>query len=67
MKIESFTDIEARGQARIFVGEVYYIFSQGNSQRDFGFRDKIQRASIFIISNIAEGFDSGSKNNFYNF
>ena len=67
MKIESFIGIEAYIQTRIFVDEVYYIFSQGNSQRDFGFRDKIQRASIFIISNIAEGFDSGSKNNFYNF
>lgn len=67
MKNESFTDIEALGQARIFVADVYHIFSQGNSQRDFGFRDKIQRASVFIISNITEGFDSGSKNNFFNF
>jgi len=62
VKVESFTDIEARGQARIFVGEVYHIFSQGNSQRDFGFRDKIQIASVSIMSNIAEAFDRGSKN-----
>ena len=67
MKIESFTDIEAWKQARIFVADVYHIFSQGNSQRDFGFRDQIQRASVSIMSNIAEGFDSGSKKSFIQF
>ena len=61
MKIESFTEIEAWKQARLFVANVYNIFSQGNSQKDFGFRDQIQRASVSIMSNIAEGFDSGSK------
>jgi len=61
VKIESFTDIEAWKQARIFVADVYHIFSEGNSQRDFGFRDQIQRASVSIMSKIAEGFDRSSK------
>ena len=61
MKIENFTDIEAWKQARLFVENIYHIFSEGNSQKDFGFRDQIQRASVSIMSNIAEGFDSGSK------
>jgi len=61
VKIESYTDIEACEQARIFVADIYHIFSQGNSQRDFGFRDQIQRASVSIMSNIAESFDSNSK------
>jgi four helix bundle protein len=42
-------------------------FCQGNSQEDFGFRDQIQRASVSIMSNIAEGFDSGSKKSFIQF
>ena len=67
MKIDSFTDIEAWKQARLFVVNVYNIFSQGNSQKDFGFRDQIQRASVSIMSNIAEGFDSGSKKSFIQF
>ena len=67
MKIDSFTDIEAWKQARLFVVNVYNIFSQGNPQKDFGFRDQIQRASVSIMSNIAEGFDSGSKKSFIQF
>ena len=67
MKIDSFTDIEAWKQARLFVVNVYNIFSQGNSQKDFGFRDQIQRASVSIMSNIAEGFDSGSSKSFIQF
>jgi len=55
VKIESFTDIEAWKQARLFVENIYHIFSEGNSQEDFGFRDQIQRASVSIMSNIAEG------------
>ena len=67
MKIESFTDIEAWKQARIFVADVYHILSEGNSQKDFGFKDQIQRASVSIMSNLAEGFDSGSKKSFLQF
>ena len=67
VKIESFTEIEAWKQARLFVANVYDIFSQGNSQKDFGFRDQIQRAAVSIMSNIAEGFDSGSKKSFIQF
>jgi len=67
VKIENFTDIEAWKQARLFVENIYHIFSEGNSQRDFGFRDQIQRASVSIMSNIAEGFDSGSKKSFIQF
>ena len=67
MKIENFTDIEAWKQARLFVENIYHIFAEGNSQRDFGFKDQIQRASVSIMSNIAEGFDSGSKKSFIQF
>ena len=34
---------------------------------DFGFRYQIQRASVSIMSNIAEGFESGSKMSFIQF
>ena len=35
--------------------------------RDYGFRDQIQRASVSIMNNIAEGFESGSDAKFLYF
>ncbi|MBL0225475.1 MAG: four helix bundle protein [Geobacteraceae bacterium] len=64
MKIESFEDIEAWKEARNLVREVYCLFS---SNKDFGFRDQIQRASISVMTNIAEGFDRGTNKEFCQF
>ena len=41
----------------IFVNEIYDIMQ---ACRDYGFRDQIQRASVSIMNNIAEGFESGT-------
>jgi len=35
--------------------------------RDFGLRDQIQRASVSVLSNIAEGFDRSSPAEFHRF
>ena len=64
MKIDSFEQIESWKEARKLVREVYVISSDC---RDFGFRDQIQRASISVMSNIAEGFDRGSNKEFIQF
>ncbi|MFA5987580.1 MAG: four helix bundle protein [Candidatus Paceibacterota bacterium] len=34
---------------------------------DLGFKDQIQRASVSIMSNIAEGFERGTKSEFLNY
>lgn len=34
---------------------------------DRGFKDQIQRASVSVMSNIAEGFESGTKQEFLNY
>ena len=49
---------------RIFVNEIYDIMQ---ACRDYGFRDQIQRASVSIMNNIAEGLESGSDAKFVNF
>ena len=35
--------------------------------RDHGFTDQIQRAAVSVLSNISEGFESGTKQEFLNY
>jgi len=64
MKIDKFEDIEAWKEARELVKEIYHYFA---SNKDYSFRDQIQRAAISIMSNISEGFDRGSNKEFIQF
>ena len=43
---------------------VYRITNSGKFSRDFGLRDQMRRASVSIISNIAEGFENQSDQTF---
>ncbi len=52
-----FEDMEAWRQARVLCQEIYYVSGQGSFVKDFGLRDQIRRASVSIMSNIAEGFE----------
>ena len=54
MKIEKFEDIIAWQRAKELTLFIYKAFS---GSKDFGFRDQIQRASVSIMNNIAEGFE----------
>ena len=67
MKFEKFEDIDSWKEARILTSEIYQLSKDTRLANDFGLRDQIQRASVSIMSNIAEGFDSGSKKSFINF
>lgn len=51
-------------EARDFVNSIYKMM---DTCKDFGFRDQIQRASVSIMNNIAEGYESGSDAKFMNF
>src|SRR3989344_219102 len=42
-------------------------FKHLNISVDHGFKDQIQRASVSIMSNIAEGFERGTKLEFLNY
>ena len=44
-------------ESRKVVNQIYSIMKDC---RDYGFKDQIQRASVSIMNNIAEGFESGS-------
>lgn len=62
--IERFEDLLVWQKARMLTKEVYKAF---RSCHDMGFRDQIQRASVSIISNIAEGFERGTRQEFLNY
>jgi four helix bundle protein len=46
---------------------IYKITENENLRRDFGLKDQIRRASISIISNIAEGFERNGNKEFIQF
>jgi len=64
MKILKFEDIEAWQEARRLVNMVYDLTNKKEFQKDFGLKEQIQRAAVSCMSNIAEGFDSGSDQQF---
>ena len=65
--IERFEDIKAWQTARNLVSAIYRVTAQGQFAKDFGLRDQIQRASVSVMANIAEGFERGSDREFHRF
>ena len=63
-KIEKFEDLIIWQKAVEMAVIVYSLFKDS---KDFGFRDQIQRSSVSISSNIAEGYDRQSNNEFIRF
>ena len=65
--IGKFEDIEAWQLAREMTKAIYAISNDAPFARDFGLRDQIRRASVSIMSNIAEGFERGGDKEFFQF
>lgn len=66
-KIERFEDILSWQKARELTREIYALSKQGEFARDFSLKDQVRRASISIMSNIAEGFERGGDKEFIQF
>jgi four helix bundle protein len=64
MLFKSFEDIKAWQLAKEISAELYLLKCKTDYGIDVGFKDQIQRASVSIMSNIAEGFEYGNKNDF---
>ena len=67
MRVKSFEDLEIWKEARRLTTTIYRITSEGKFSKDFALRDQIRRAVIFIMSNIAEGFERGGNQEFVQF
>jgi len=65
--IERFEDIDAWKEARKLTQEVYRATGQRGFQKDTGLREQLQRASVSIMANIAEGFDAATDREFLQF
>jgi len=64
MKIERFEDIISWQKSKELSVSIYKIFK---SNTDFGFRNQIERSSVSVMNNIAEGFERQTNNEFRQF
>lgn len=62
--ISKFEDLICFNRARELTKSIYKEFKDC---KDYGFKDQITRASVSVMSNIAEGFERGTKNEFLNY
>lgn len=67
MKAQEFEELNVYQRARELTNRVYELTRDGAFSRDFGLVDQIRRASVSIMSNIAEGFERGTNAEFVQF
>ena len=66
-KIEKFEDLIAWQKARKLTKAIYLITRKQSFSKDFGLTNQIQRAAGSVMSNIAEGYERDSPNEFHRF
>ena len=66
-KIERFEDLTSWQKAREMNRLIYMATRAGAFAKDYGLRDQIRRASVSVMSNIAEGFERGGDKEFIQF
>lgn len=66
-RVENFEDLNVYKQARDLTNKIYEITRQGLFTKDYGLRDQLRRASVSVMSNIAEGFERGTNAEFIQF
>ena len=67
VRVERFEELIAWQKARQLAASIYRVTSVGEFARDFGLRDQVRRAAVSVMSNIAEGFERGSRSEFHQF
>jgi four helix bundle protein len=64
---QQFEDLSVWQDARELTKAIYAASKQRAFGRDFGLREQIRRAAVSAMSNIAEGFERGSRKEFVQF
>ncbi|MEK7724949.1 MAG: four helix bundle protein [Acidobacteriota bacterium] len=65
--VKRFEDLDAWKFARELVNLIYDLTDKEIFKRDYGLKDQMRRATVSIMSNIAEGFERGSDKDFARF
>lgn len=66
-KIEKYEDLRCWQQSRVLVNQIYGVISGSSLKREFELSDQMKRASISVMTNIAEGFSRYHKKDFIRF
>src|SRR6266849_5331049 len=64
---KTFEEIDAWKKARELTKRIYAVSGAGTFAKDFSLKDQIRRASVSIMSNIAEGYDRSGTGEFVQF
>jgi four helix bundle protein len=64
---KEFEDLKVWQEARQLVRDIYTLSKRRDFLRDAALRDQIRRAATSTMSNIAEGFERGTKKEFVHF
>jgi four helix bundle protein len=65
--IKRFEDIASWKKGRELTKHLYDVTRDGSFGKDWSFQSQIRRASVSVMSNIAEGFERGGDKSFRNF
>jgi four helix bundle protein len=65
--VKQFEDLHVWQDARQLVAAIYSASKARAFSLDFGLRDQIRRAAVSTMSNIAEGFERGTRKEFVQF
>lgn len=64
MKIERFEDILSWQKSKTLAVGIYSLF---RNEKDFSFKNQLERASVSVMNNIAEGFERQTNKEFRQF
>jgi four helix bundle protein len=64
MKVEKFEQFQIWQKSKELTLNIYQLFA---NSKDYSFKDQIQRASVSIMNNVAEGFERKGKREFKKF
>ncbi|MBD3420539.1 MAG: four helix bundle protein [Chitinivibrionales bacterium] len=64
---QSFKQLNVWKEAKNLAVAIYKITGADKFSRDFGLKDQIQRSSVSVVSNIAEGYERTSNKEFLHF